>query len=1016
MKLILVGLLCILSSQFVVAKTDLKGFTANGNLAPRENVVEKAAPQKTKKQSAAIKEDVSQDVTKLRESLKGINLVLNNQPNSPNRIELLLKKAFLHVNIVRELGRNRTSVNQLSEEDNKNLTVAKDILNKLLQPSARLPEIKKASVYYLLGLAAYEYENYKLQQKYFIEALKIDPKSAQAGSLALMVAEQYFDEEDFENALKYYNGYTSVMSDKQKDLALYKSAWCYISTQQNEKAEGELLKVVQSNRVSGFQKDSLRDLAFIAVRHRDELGIIRYGQQKIISDVDRNEFYSLSLKYFFQMQTRQPINRLIGIVLKTEKKLEARLEILGHQVNEYRVDYLNPQVLSYFQGIRLELEKNKTNLELPELVGFKKNFQSDMEFFIYSVTQVYEAKVETPKNVPRAKVAALLEKDILFYDYFFPESKNKILVYQVLADLCTESKSYPCVTQVYNKSKNYKPDDKSWNELRLKLRTNQLVFADELYTKDPVKNEALLLQIFNDFKKDYPNHESILNGLKRTLQIYIKKADAQNIEKSYSEIYQREKNPENLYNWSLIVFKQDKFAEVVPMIKDQFPKDVKLNQLRIETYLKLADKESQKGQFKNYEAYIVEILKINKDPEKASLIYSDWMQKSFALKENGAEHALQVFAQIPNQIRIKPAFDSFATRLAGSFVVQGDFDNLAKLDLNRSNTNTKDNSLAYFKLINFFARAEAALPNWVPLMQSLDPEKRNYLVGLLVLVKPNMALDYFRKAKTTEANTPELYLLALKLHHQSEEVTLTPTDRKILGSLSTTLQKKGIENPALLKEIEQVKFPTQKMSFKKYNAMVEALVPAVKKIREKILKSFKDSSIEQKLLIVPEAETLEARAAKAIEEAPAPPGIDEIQKADYQAGINELAKEFVDQSGEYKKMFDGLSEKMIELTKQRAAEILPEIDLTKWPWPSNDITKKALSLQTNSNMQAHLYLDAQLSEKGISDIDYSMTRSGLLALSQNTDVMRSYIKQELQQQQKEEILQKWKSLGPQPKQ
>ncbi len=1002
----------VFASQFLNAKTDLKGFTENGNLAPRADIIEKAAPQPTKKQSALIRDQAAQDILKLRESLKGVNLVLNNQPNSPNRTELLLKKAFLHVTIVREMGRNRTSATQLTDDDNKHLTVAKDILNKLLQPSARITEEKKASVYYLLGLTAYEYENYKLQQKYFIEALKIDPKGAQAGSLALMVAEQYFDDEDFENALKYYNNYMSAMNDKQKDLALYKSAWCYISTQQMEKAEGELIKVVQSKRQSGFQKDSLRDLAFIAVRHRDELGVIRYGQQKIINDVDRNEFYSLSLKYFFQMQTHQPLNRLIGLVLKTEKKLDVRLEILGHQVNEFRRDYLNPLTLSYYQGVRLELEKNKTNLDQPELVGFKKNFQSDMEFFIYSISQVYQSNVETEKAMPRNKVAALLEKNILFYDYFFPESKNKILVYQILADLCFDSKVYACVTQVYNKAKAYKLDDKYWNDLRLKLRANQLLFADELYTKDPAKNEALLFQVFNDFKKDYPNHELVLKGLKRTLQIYTQKSDMNAIEKNYAEIYTKEKNPENLYNWSLTVFKLGKYAEVVPMIKDQYLGDAKLNQLRIETYLKLADKESQADNYKNYEAYIIEILKINKDAEKTGLIYSDWMEKSFNLKVGGAEHALEIFESIPVNIRSKPIFDSYPGRLASYFVSNGDFDRLSKLNLNRLiKDKEKESNLVYYKLVNFYATKEAALPNWVGLMQSLEPEKRNYLIGLLVLLKPNLAIDYFRKTKTTGENQAELYLLALKMQNQSEDFKMSPSDIKILGKRSESIQKKGVENPALLKEIRQVKFPNSKSNFKTYNAAVEKLVPAVKKIREKIQKSFKDSSIEQKLLIAPEAETLEARTAKAIEEAPLPPGLDDLQKADYQAGINELAKEFVEQSVEYKKMFEGLSEKMIEITKQKAADVLPEIDMNKWIWPASDSVKKAMALQSISNIQAHLYLDAQLAEKRINESDHLVTRVGLLALSQNTEVMRNYIKQELQQQQKDDLILKWKSLA-----
>lgn len=999
----------------IFAKTDLKSFSTTKSEI-KEVKVEKVAPQKTKKQSALIQEKNSQDIMKLRESLKGLNLVLNNQPNSPNRTELLLKKSFLHVTIVRETGRSRTSYKQLTEDEIKHLTIAKDILTKLLLPTARLPENKIASVYYLLGLIAYEYEDYKLQQKYFIDALKIDPRGQQAGSLALMVAEQYFDDEDFHNALKYYKGFLNIMNDKQKDLALYKSAWCYISLQDLDKAEVELLKVIQSKNQTGFQKDSLRDLAFVSVRHLDELGIIRIGQQKLVNDNDRNEFYSLSLKYFFQMQTKQSLNRLISLVLKSEKKLEARLDILGHQVSDYRRDYMNPILLSYIQGVRQELEKNKKNLEAPELVEFRKVFQSDLEYFLYTVAQVYQATDATLKKSEigisdnKSKVSGHLEKLILFYDYFFPESKNKILVYQLFSDLCLDSKSYNCVTQVFTKIKNYKNEDAAWNELRLKLRAQQLIYCDEMYIKDPSKNETLFLQTFNDFKKDFPNHELVLKGYKRTLQIHTQKSDTDSLVKNYSDIYQIEKTAENLYNFSVTVFKQEKYSEVIDLLKNQYPTDVKLNQLRIETYLKLAEKESKSENFKNYETHVIDILKINSDLDKSALIYSDWMQKSFSLKSGGAEHAFEIFNSIPEKIKNKPVLDSYTNKFATTFLLNGDFDRFAKINFDRK-TNKIDVNSSYYKLIQFFSNSQLKLPNWTKLIQTLDAGKRNYLLGLLALVRPEMALEYFQQLKTKDENTADLYILALKTKNQSDQFQLSSIDKKILGKQADSFIKKSNATPAIVNEMKVIKFPVATMSYKKYNDSVEKLVPAVKKIREKLVKSFQTMSIEQKLLIVPEAEALETRTAKTIEEAPLPDGLTDVQKTEYRAGINELAKDFVDQAIEYKKMFDGLSDKMIEMTKQKASENMPEINMTQWIWPNNESVKKASALNSISAFQAHIYLDLQFAEKVITDNEHLITRVGLLVQSQNTEVMRNYIKQELLAQKKEDLVQKWKSLA-----
>jgi hypothetical protein len=88
--------------------------------------------------------------------------------------------------------------------------------------------------------------------------------------------------------------------------------------------------------------------------------------------------------------------------------------------------------------------------------------------------------------------------------------------------------------------------------------------------------------------------------------------------------------------------------------------------------------------------------------------------------------------------------------------------------------------------------------------------------------------------------------------------------------------------------------------------------------------------------------------------------------------------------------------------------------MNKWIWPNNEVVKRALALQATSSIQAHLYIDAQLAEKFLSEIEHSTTRAGLLAMNQNSEVMREYIKQELLQQQREELVQKWKSLGPAP--
>lgn len=1025
MSKVLIYFLSSLLSVNTFAKTDLKNLKSEPDSSDSAKKLENISPQKTKKESARL-ETNHQEIAKLRDSLKGVNLILNNQPNSPNRIDLMLKKSYLHLSIARELGRNRKSVAQMSEEEGKHLTAAKEVLNRLLQPNTQLTVQKKASVNYLLGLVAFEYEDYKLQQKYFIESLQLDPNSQQSGSLALMIAEQYFDDEDFNSALKYYNNYTKLMSDKQKDLALYKSAWSYISMQKNDKAEDELLKIIQSKKQSGFQKDSLRDLAFIAVRNRSEEMILDYGQKKIQNPIDRNEFWSLCLKYYFQMQTKQPYANLIQVVLKNEKKLLDRLDIRIHQIHDARTHLYSYETINFFQAIRFELEQNKKKIDDSDLESIRKSLKADSEFFIYNLAEAYQNKTTAEKvitgavpnssnNLSRAQLAALIEKHILYYDYFFPESKNKLTMYQILLDLCNDAKSLQCVNLMHNKSVSYKKDDKSWIELRQKIRVDQLVLADELYTKDPEKNEELFLKALNDLKNEYPQHELVLKALKKSLAIYQKKNNNEFVLKTYQEIFDKEKNSENLYNLGLTLFKQEKYKAVIELVGTQFPEDQKINQLRVECHLKLADEESNKGSedLVAYEKHIVEVLKLNRDTNKIKLIYADWIEKSLKLKTNGYPHALQVYLSIPEDIRKGPPLSSYAIKFGRQFLSEANFDQVRKIDLIVDISDKEPdllNSKHYLYVLQSWTADKFLDPQVVKSFFLLKEDQKNYLLSLISLLNPEISMNYIKQYKKHDQNLQALYLLSLKLKNKKSFFETTLADQKILGPLAKTVIPKVEQEPAFLKEIRKAKFPDSGLSMAKYNALVEKLVPQVKKNRAATLKFFKSSSASEQVKVLPEVEEYERKTAQVIENAPPPEGLDESQKKEYQDGVHEIAKEFLDQADEYKKLYAGLNDKIKQAETEKENDKLPEIDFKKWPWPKNPVTDKSLELQKKSSLEAHLYLDQKFSEKQISESDYYVTRTGLLGSYQNDEMMREYIKSELIQLKKYEVITLWRSL------
>ena len=356
---------------------------------------------------------------------------------------------------------------------------------------------------------------------------------------------------------------------------------------------------------------------------------------------------------------------------------------------------------------------------------------------------------------------------------------------------------------------------------------------------------------------------------------------------------------------------------------------------------------------------------------------------------------------------------SYAVKFGRQFLSEAHFDEFRKIDLDVEISDKESdllNSKNYLYVLQNWTADKFLDAQVIKSFFFLKEDQKNYLLSLISLLNPEVSMNYIKQFKKQDQNLQALYLLSLKLKNKKSFFDISLADQKILGVLAKTVIPKIDVEPIFLKEIRKTKFPDSGLSVAKYNALVEKLVPQVKKNRAATLKFFKSSSASQQIKVLPEVEEYERKTAQVIENAPPPEGLDEAQKKEYQDGVHEIAKEFIDQADEYKKLYAGLNDKIKQADKEKENEKLPEIDFKKWPWPKNPVTEKSLELHKKSLFEAHLYLDQKFSEKQISDSDYYITRTGLLGSYQNDEIMREYIKSELSQLKKDDVMTLWRSL------
>jgi tetratricopeptide (TPR) repeat protein len=945
--------------------------------------------------------DSSINLEQLQEKIDGIDLLLTTPITEETKFNLALKESYLHITMARAIGLKRKSVKEMTSLERRHLQIAKKHL-ETIEESPVINNSRKATIHYLLGIIASEYDQFDLRIHEFELSVGLDPKSPQASGLALTIAEWLFDKENYREAIVWYLDKVTGMSLTQLTLAYYKAGWCYTNLQLYDKAEEMFLRIIDNPKSDpSFVQDSLRDMAFASIQQRSEQDVIEFGRSKLKKDKFYSQYLILALKFLFSKEPKIERPVLSAEILKEEKKPAQRLQALGLFVNMTRRENYNPRSTAALDRLTKEMTALKIKPTDAAFLGIATELEADSLSFIRILSETYAGKLKSLEGLLHAQLGEILEYHLKVHSFLFSENTQKATLFAVWMDYCIDIKSVQCIESLIKKIKNSKKKTVELSQLNVKLRQNHLVFLEANF-KTP-EGEKKFIEALIAFHNDFPDDPNTHAMTKRLGQYYFERKKFENALIYFEEVFNKERSEENLYKYWYVLFQLGNCKKILESTELKIASSSKFSELKRECHLKTAISEITNNDFAAYEKNIKDFISLKPDKVKLLTAYQDYLNRSFEIQ--GLNGFIAVWDSIDKELRTDKAFEPVRLKVAATLIEQEKLQEIAKVTFA---TDVGDLGYLYIAQRLGFDEKPESFQNR-PFL-GLSSQHRSHLLSLMALSRPELAILYYSRLEKLTDSDRQFLLLAYRIQQKTENVDLTNEQIAMLGAVAPEKLKNRAQT-RLEKEIAEVKIPSIKVKPARYNREVAYLVDKTRAVRRKVLESLKDSSLEKQRTLTERAAQLEKSTAEAIQRSPIPEGLSKQQKDEYSSGIAKIAQEYFDQNQEFAKLNQLMAKRIEEIELKRSSENLSMLEIEKWRLPNTNAVNNILALFKRSPFAALFVLDNVRTKEKINEVDYYRIRGGLLIRMQNSVFMRNFVRDEWLAHQRKDLVEEWRKLA-----
>ncbi len=1008
--------LCILVCSFGFAKdskSKAKGTASTSNaktstfdssqlVRKSETVQIQSSSSEAKKKKLSIDLTNKEDPKKLEVQIKALNLIIKSEKDRDKKIGLYLRKSYLHVSAAKMLGMSRSKTNTITAREKYHLDESRKILNFLLK-SINNDKRTLSTIYNILGLVEYESDRHDKTVENFIKSIEYDAKNSQAEVMSMFIAEYYFDHDQFQKSIDFYNKLYNQMSPYQKALADYKTAWANINLKDFSKAESLFVKVINNNYDKPITEDSYKDLAFIITQKNDEFYSIEKSKQLFNDKSLRAKFLYYNLLFFLQQSKNNPREALFKEIFAIQEDNYERTKIYILKVAFEKRDYPSSQVYYAVLNVNKHLSSMPIEAAQKFVAVDAKQFEEDNEIIIRQFVDAYSGRLKLQEHLAKLQISKMLIDLIAVQLKWFPQSQHFLVFYNLWIDTCVDTKNSKCLLDL---EKDLQGRLSERAEMKMALRRIQLEILslyDDAAQKDPATHEKAFYFRLKEYEASYPNDPQQLKIDKKILSIDFKNKNFQESMVRAEKIYKLEKNAQNLEKLFLTLFELSKYKEIATHPDVDLYKTKEINDIRREVSLKLAQDSSKNGQFEDYQKNVKVYMSTSPSLDKMVIVQCDYLNQLLTLQKY--DLFVKEWQSMPPELVQRKEINSVLANAHAQVLNNGYYTGIDALKIYRGDQELKFQTLLYrMSLKDKWTNEDKAV------FDSLSEPRQAYVYNLMAVTDASNTLSLLGKKKHLSEVEKKVLKLSLILSKRDDHFMLSEAEMKTYKDYVTADHWFDKEAP-IEKVVRNIDFPKPEMKPAQYNNLVEVRVKDVKLIRQKAIKKLPDLTKTQKTRVLKGLLQNENNMAAAILAAPAPNGLTPEQLQEYKAGLEELSKEYSNQALEFQKALHEIEGQDLKDDEASKAEQLQEIKTSQWSMPSVDQSDKAVKIfEKVSPVAALIYIDHELEAKKLTVENYLTIRAGLFLRIENTPAMRRLIRDEFMAQQQQGLIEKWKKL------
>lgn len=936
----------------------------------------------------------------LSNAIQGIDLLLSSDIPAEKKRELYFKKSLISYTIAKSLTIKRKSKVAATPLENKYYKEAEALLVSLVKNEKSSSDLQ-ARCYYLLGLIDFEKENYTGQKEKFLKSFQINQNTTYSPTIALNIAEQYFEEENYPQAVKYYRIKYNEMNNQQKTITKYKLAWSYIGLKNNKTAIDLFKSIINENFDPNFVKDSMRDLALITTMDWNEDELIQFTKASFKSKLIQRDFFFLAFKFYFNKNKNDFKTKLFEECLSYEHTVENRLLLHSYSTTAARKDFASAAFTNSIQRFQTDLIHSKITPTNKEFQEFSKDLENNNEYFIRILTETLTNKLKNTENITQQALREQIHFHIKIHSLYFKSSVILPTLLDLLIDISLDEKNLTWLDEVLQITPSIH-DIKNKEKIEYRARKEQLILSEKLVQTNEFSS-VQLIPLYDFFIAKYPNDEISLLIYKKRAQEFFSKENYDQAIVYFKKSFELEPNEENYYKLLFSYFsKKDYLTIYKTPFSEKYSSERILNIYK-ESYLGLAQEAKKENNFSLFENYLNLFFKLSKDIAKNKIVQIEIL--NFAYENKSKVEFYNYFQKQPESLKKYSEMIPLRLNLIDHFMNLGEFEKCKTLTEPRN-----DESLTLLHAILISSDKDPLNQEINSSIAQLKSGNKDYLLSILMVSQPQLAINYFKSLPQLNADQKSLLFLSYQISQGSDEPTLTAKDISLLGKPLNYGSK--IATTAIELKYNSLEFPKKNIKPNLYGKKLEKLIADIKKLRKEILAQTKDKTLAQQSQIFKIANEKEKAVGQSIQESPLPGGLSEQEIAQYRTELESLTLEYVDQAKEYEKLANVIDEKISESNKNRLQEYLPALDLKKWPLPKENDLKNLPNIYSQNGLTLTLVYLEKLKKNGIlTESEYYAYRGYYLILFHQSDFIRKYVKSEWKQFQQEDLILKWERLS-----